>query len=99
MLSPYEDHRLSADARTKDLLNKMTMAEKVGVMMHGTAQSIGPLGVMGVGAEYNQHANQQLISEHKINHLITRLDNKPKSLLSKTTPCNRLLLTRVLVYL
>ena len=78
VLSPYEDHRLSADARTKDLLNKMTMAEKVGVMMHGTAQSIGPLGVMGVGAEYNQHANQQLISEHKINHLITRLDNKPK---------------------
>ena len=50
VLSPYEDHRLSADSRAKDLLNRMTMAEKAGVMMHGTAQSIGPLGVMGVGA-------------------------------------------------
>ena len=38
VLSPYEDHRLSADARAKDLLNRMTMAEKAGVMMHGTAQ-------------------------------------------------------------
>ena len=78
VLSPYEDHRLSPDARAKDLLNRMTIAEKAGVMMHGTAQSTGPLGVMGVGAEYNQTANQQLISESKINHLITRLDNTPQ---------------------
>jgi beta-glucosidase len=77
VLSPYEDHRLSADSRAKDLLNRMTMAEKAGVMMHGTAQSIGPLGVMGVGAEYNQQANQELISDSKINHLITRLDSTP----------------------
>lgn len=79
VLSPYEDHRLSADIRAKDLLSRMTMAEKAGVMMHGTAQTHGPIGVMGVGSEYNLEANQQLIAENNINHLITRLDNDPQA--------------------
>ncbi len=77
VLSPYEDHRLSAEARAKDLLARMTVAEKAGVMMHGTAQSNGPLGIMGVGTEYHETANRHLIAESKINHLITRLDNTP----------------------
>ncbi|MFT6434266.1 MAG: beta-glucosidase [Candidatus Azotimanducaceae bacterium] len=79
VLSPYEDHRLSADIRAKDLLSRMTLAEKAGVMMHGTAQTNGPIGIMGVGSEYNLEANRQAIAERKINHLITRLDNDPQA--------------------
>ena len=35
-LDPYEDWRLPAAARAKDLVQRMTLAEKAGVMMFGT---------------------------------------------------------------
>ena len=79
VLSPYEDHRLDAKIRTRDLLTRMTLAEKAGVMMHGTAQSNGPLGALGVGRDYNIDANQRLIADDKLNHLITRLDSTPRN--------------------
>ena len=90
MLSPYEDHRLSADIRAKDLLPRMTMAEKAGVMMHGTARTHGPIGVMGVGSEYDIEANQQLIADSKINHLITRLDNDPQAFAQQNNSLQRI---------
>ena len=37
MLEPYEDWRLPPGARATDLLSRMTLAEKAGAMMHGTA--------------------------------------------------------------
>lgn len=36
VLEPYEDWRLSPDARARDLVARMTLREKVGLMMHGT---------------------------------------------------------------
>ena len=77
VLSPFEDHRLPAEVRAHDLLTRMTLAEKAGVMMHGTARSNGRLGVMGVGSRYDLDANDQLIGQAGINHLITRLDAAP----------------------
>lgn len=41
VLAPYEDHRLTAEARARDLLTRMTLAEKAGVMMHGSAAATG----------------------------------------------------------
>jgi beta-glucosidase len=77
VLGPYEDHRLSAEARARDLLSRMTLAEKAGTMMHGTARSHGALGVIGVGAGYDLEPNERLIARDGINHLITRLDAAP----------------------
>jgi len=79
VLSPYEDHRLTADVRAKDLVTRMTLSEKVGVMMHGTAKTEGPLGQLGVGKAYHQEANHALIVDRGINHLITRLDADAKT--------------------
>ena len=38
-LDPYEDWRLTPDARARDLVSRMTLEEKAGAMMHGTARS------------------------------------------------------------
>ena len=79
VLSVYEDHRLSAEIRAKDLLGRMTLAEKAGLMMHGTAQTHGTYGALGIGAEYHLAVNRQLIVEAGINHLLTRLDADPRT--------------------
>jgi len=35
-VDPYEDWRLTPDARARDLTGRMTLAEKAGAMMHST---------------------------------------------------------------
>ena len=40
-LSPFEDWRLSPEVRAKDLLSKLSLEEKAGLMMHGNAKSLG----------------------------------------------------------
>lgn len=35
-LQPYEDWRLDAETRARDLVSRMTLREKAGLMMHGT---------------------------------------------------------------
>jgi len=79
VLAPFEDHRLPPDVRARDLVSRMTLNEKAGVMMHGTARSHGPLGVLGVGDRYDLEANERLIAGSGINHVITRLDADPAS--------------------
>ena len=46
-LDPYEDWRLTPDARARDLVARMTLEEKAGTMMHGTARAFGPMGGAG----------------------------------------------------
>jgi beta-glucosidase len=41
VLEPYEDWRLTASERAADLVTRMTLAEKAGSMMHGTAPTAG----------------------------------------------------------
>src|SRR5215212_9183951 len=42
-IDPYEDWRLPPAARARDLVAQMTLEEKAGAMMHGTARATGPM--------------------------------------------------------
>jgi beta-glucosidase len=48
-LDPYEDWGLPADVRAADLVQRMSLEELAGVMVHGTLPSVGPMAPLGVG--------------------------------------------------
>lgn len=79
-VEPYEDWRLAPDARARDLAARMTLEEKAGTMMHGTARAGGPMGGAGVGTAYDTAANRALIDGAKVTSMITRLGGDPASL-------------------
>jgi beta-glucosidase len=79
-LDPYEDWRLTPEARARDLVARMTLEEKAGTMMHGTARSAGPMGTAGVGTRYDTTADRALIDSAKVTSMITRLGGDPASL-------------------
>src|SRR5436190_26611 len=83
-VDPYEDWRLTPAARARDLVARMTLEEKAGAMMHGTARSGGPMGVAGVGAGYDSAANRRLIADVKVNSMITRLGGAPAMLAAQS---------------
>lgn len=68
-LDPYEDWRLTPDRRAADLTGRMTLEEKAGVMMHGTA----PVPRGGPAAGYDLAAAEKIILGAGVNSLITRL--------------------------
>jgi beta-glucosidase len=76
-LEPYEDWRLAPARRADDLVSRMTLEEKAGVLMHGTARTAGAFGGMGPGTRYDTAANRALIADAKVNSLITRLGGAP----------------------
>src|SRR3989442_5607240 len=80
VLDPYEDWRLSPDQRARDLVARMTLEEKAGAMMHGTARSGGPMGFAGMGAQYDTAANRALIDSAHVNSMITRLNSNPAAI-------------------
>src|SRR4051812_22478563 len=82
-LDPYEDWRLAAGDRARDLVARMTLEEKAGTMMHGTARSTGALGGIGAGAAYDTAANRVLIDSSKVTSMITRLRGEPAMLASQ----------------
>lgn len=79
-LDAYEDWRLTPERRARDLLARMTLEEKAGVMMHGTARSGGPMGAVGTGAQYDTAAMRTLIDSAHVNSMITRLGGDPTAL-------------------
>jgi beta-glucosidase len=79
-LDVYEDWRNSATVRAKDLVSQMTVAEKAGVMMHGTLRTGGAMGAVGAGASYDLEANRKAIAAGNINSFITRLQAAPSVL-------------------
>jgi beta-glucosidase len=79
-LDPYEDWRLTAEARARDLVARMTLEEKAGAMMHGTARTGGAMGGAGVGAQYDTAANRALIIDANVTSMITRLGGTPATL-------------------
>jgi beta-glucosidase len=79
-LDPYEDWRLPPNARARDLVSKMSLEEKAGLMMHGTARSLGPAGGAGVGTGYDTAATAKLIRDVGVNSFITRLGGDPRTL-------------------
>ena len=83
-VEPYEDWRLTPDARAGDLVARMTLEEKAGAMMHGTARSVGPMSMVGVGTAYDTAANRALIDGTKVTSMITRLGGPPASLAAQS---------------
>src|SRR6266850_1174485 len=54
VVDPYEDWRLSPEQRARDLVARMTLEEKAGTMMHGTARAVGgPMAAAGMGGRYD----------------------------------------------
>src|SRR4051794_17036010 len=80
VVDPYEDWRLSPAERARDLVGRMTLEEKAGMMMHGTARSVGPAGVAGVGTGYDTAVTSRLIRDVGVNSFITRLGGDPRNL-------------------
>ena len=79
-LEPYEDWRLAAERRAADLVTRMTLAEKAGTLMHGTAQSTSSTGVSGGGSAYDLDAARTLIVTRHVTSAISRLALPPEQL-------------------
>jgi beta-glucosidase len=80
VLDPYEDWRKVPAERARDLVGRMTLEEKAGAMMHGTARSAGPMGMAGAGTEYDVGQNTALIDGARVTSMITRLGGEPGAL-------------------
>ncbi|PXA88705.1 beta-glucosidase [Caulobacter sp. D4A] len=76
-LEPYEDWRLSPEARAADLTQRMTLDEKAGQMMHGTLPATGPMGVAGMGSGYDMAKATPLVIDRHVTTFITRLAGAP----------------------
>ena len=83
-VEPYEDWRLTPDVRARDLVGRMTLEEKAGTMMHGTARGVGPVAMAGAGGRYDTTANRALIDGAKVTSMITRLGGEPASLAAES---------------
>ncbi len=79
-LDPYEDWRLSPEARTADLLQRLSLGEAAGLLVHGSLQDAGfyrlpgtPI-TPGEKASYNfDRARQWILSQH-VTSFVTRLN-------------------------
>ncbi|MCC7052746.1 MAG: glycoside hydrolase family 3 C-terminal domain-containing protein [Gemmatimonadaceae bacterium] len=74
-LEPYEDWRLPSAARAADLVGRMTLEEKAGAALHGSAAAAG--NPMGMGREYDTTAVAAAILGRHVNSMITRLSLPP----------------------
>lgn len=74
-LNPYEDWRLSPDMRAADLVSRMTLAEKAGEAVHGTAPIQG--GPMSPGPAYDADAARAMILDRHVTSMITRMAVRP----------------------
>ena len=75
-LAPFEDWRLAPQIRARDLLSRMELEEKAGLLMHGTAPSKVSAAV-GFGNEYDaDNATGLIVGKHVVT-LITRLSAPP----------------------
>lgn len=81
-LDVYEDWRKSPAKRADDLVKQMTLSEKAGLMMHGTAPGIaaGAEAGQGRGSGYDLEKVKTLINDAKVMTYITRLSLPPEQL-------------------
>ncbi len=78
VLDAYEDWRLPAQVRTQDLVQRMSLEEKIGLMMHSTA----PYVATGAEAGYQVAKLTPLIADQHINHFISRLSISPTAMVA-----------------
>jgi len=79
-LDPYEDWRLPADVRATDLVQRMSIEDLAGLMVHGTLISGGPMAPLGTGKEYDLVKLRRSIDEDRVNSFITRLNGSAEVL-------------------
>lgn len=79
-LEPFEDWRLSADVRARDLVSRLTLAEKAGLMMHGTAPVLNDTTGAGTGTAYDMAALKTYINDRHISTYITRMSGDAKTM-------------------
>jgi beta-glucosidase len=75
-LDPFEDWRLPSARRAADLVGRMTLEEKAGAAVHGSAPA--PNNPMGVGLIYDTSAAATAILGRHVTSMITRLSAPPQ---------------------
>ncbi len=75
-LTPYEDWRLTNEERARDLLSRMTLEEKAGLLMHGTP----PQKSNASRALWDLDAMRSLIQKDHIAFFIHRASGEPATL-------------------
>lgn len=81
VLSPFEDWRLPAIQRAEDLVSRLNLSEKAGLLLHGTLPSVaGAMSSLGIGSEYDLQISEELILQRGVNCMITRLATSPHDL-------------------
>lgn len=77
-LDRYEDWRLTPNERAMDLVGRMTLEEKTGALVHGTAPIPG--GPLASGPGYDSVGAYAQIHGRHVNSLITRLSVPPNDI-------------------
>lgn len=72
-LNPYEDWRLDSATRAEDLLARMTLAQKAGLMMHGTL-------TLTSAGRVNFDAMSSVLNSNYVNTFITRMSGDPATI-------------------
>jgi beta-glucosidase len=74
-MDPYENRRVAIEARVGDLLDQMTLEEKLGSLLHGSLPGNNP---SGAASAYDLAALAPLIEQRKVTSFITRLTIAPR---------------------
>ncbi len=80
ILDPFEDWRLAPERRATDLIARMTLEEKAGVLLHGTAPPSGGITPATLHARYDFESAATLIQRRHIVTLTTREQAAPETL-------------------
>ncbi|MFM5025887.1 glycoside hydrolase family 3 protein [Aeromonas caviae] len=83
-LTPYEDWRLGAAERARDLVGRLTLAQKAGLMMHGTL-------VLDGAGRVNLAAMDKMLREDGVNTFITRMAGDPAAIAADNNTLQALL--------
>jgi beta-glucosidase len=70
-VDPYEDPRRPVAERVADLLSQMTLEEKIGTLLHGSAAS-------AAGGGYDLAAMEERIKNRHVTSFVTRLELPPR---------------------
>lgn len=84
----YENPTLPVEKRVADLLKRMTLEEKVALMLHGTLQADNGRGI-GVGTAYDKMAAHDLLASG-VNSFITRLSPDARSFAEENNAIQKL---------
>lgn len=87
-LEPYEDWRLSSAVRAADLVGRMTIEEKAGTAVHGTAPIAG--GPSSSGPAYDSIALTAAIVGRSVTSLLTRMSIAPADLANANNQLQRI---------